>query len=179
MSRPRYTSPVTVTPHTVFILGLVLGNVFVVDCYRDDAVGYPHGGCQEMHVPWCQGLHYNETSFPNPLKHQTQEDAVLELIQFLPLFDIKCSRNIKLFVCSVYLPVCSGRYGAISPCRSLCEEARQGCEPLLNQYGFAWPEPFHCDRFPSTGICVSASSPLKKKKKRKNRKVNRRRKKLN
>ena len=45
------------------------------------------------------------------------------------------------------------------PCREECEYARAGCEPLLNQFGFEWPEHLNCQKFPSNGICIDFPDP--------------------
>ncbi|CAL1533838.1 unnamed protein product [Lymnaea stagnalis] len=158
MSRPELNSAVTVIPQTKFIFCIILSTLSVTNCTKNDIMDYTHAKCQKIHVSTCQGLPYNETSFPNSLDQQTQDEAALEMHQFLPLIKIKCSSNFNLFVCSVYLPVCNGSYGVIAPCRSLCQEARQGCERILKQFNFAWPDHFNCDKFPATGNCVSEHS---------------------
>ncbi|KAG7214241.1 hypothetical protein INR49_023229 [Caranx melampygus] len=33
------------------------------------------------------------------------------------------------------------------PCRTLCEQARSGCESLMNKFGFQWPESLSCEKF--------------------------------
>jgi len=33
-------------------------------------------------------------------------------------------------------------------------EARNGCELLMNRFGFQWPENLECSRFPEGGLCV-------------------------
>jgi len=63
----------------------------------------------------------------------------------------------------MYVPVCTVLDEAIPPCRSLCLEARNGCEVLMNRFGFQWPENLECSRFPESGLCVgenrSSSDP--------------------
>jgi len=54
----------------------------------------------------------------------------------------------------MYVPVCTVLEEAIPPCRSLCMEARNGCEVLMNRFGFQWPENLECSRFPESGLCV-------------------------
>ncbi|XP_042371866.1 frizzled-7-A-like, partial [Plectropomus leopardus] len=65
------------------------------------------------------------------------------------------------FLCSMYAPVCTVLEQAIPPCRSLCERARQGCEALMNKFGFQWPERLRCENFPVHGageICVGQNT---------------------
>ncbi|XP_070821650.1 uncharacterized protein [Chaetodon trifascialis] len=102
--------------------------------------------CQAITVPLCNNLPYTETVMPNILGHKTQEDAALEAHQFHPLVKVECSPQLKPFLCSVYTPECvSGR--PRPPCRTLCEQARSGCESLMKKFGFPWPEALRCEAF--------------------------------
>ena len=67
---------------------------------------------------------------------------------------VNCSPYLKFFLCTMYVPVCTVLDEAIPPCRSLCTEARNGCEVLMNRFGFQWPENLECSRFPESGLCV-------------------------
>ncbi|KFU84960.1 Frizzled-7, partial [Chaetura pelagica] len=99
-----------------------------------------HGFCQPISIPLCTDIAYNQTILPNLLGHTNQEDAGLEVHQFYPLVKVQCSAELKFFLCSMYAPVCTVLEQAIPPCRSLCERARQGCEALMNKFGFQWTE---------------------------------------
>lgn len=108
--------------------------------------------CEEITIPMCRGVGYNYTRMPNELNHESQEEAGLEVHQFWPLVEIKCSPDLKFFLCSLYTPICLKEYQKPLPaCRSVCERAREGCLPLMNQYGFQWPERMNCDNFPVMG----------------------------
>ena len=107
------------------------------------------GECEPVTISMCSLMPYNMTLFPNSLGHQTQQQADMEIRQFLPLVNVECSPHLRFFLCSVYAPVCTDA-GAIPPCRQLCEGARSGCEKLLERFGFQWPESLECDQFPST-----------------------------
>ncbi|XP_035529010.1 uncharacterized protein LOC118336459 [Morone saxatilis] len=110
--------------------------------------------CQTITVPLCNGLPYTETILPNILGHRTQEEAGTEVHQFSPLVKVQCSPHLKSFLCSVYTPKCvSGK--PRPPCRTLCEQARSGCESLMNKFGFMWPESLRCDAF-TTESCEQA-----------------------
>uniref|UniRef100_A0A8C5WBN8 Frizzled class receptor 7 n=1 Tax=Leptobrachium leishanense TaxID=445787 RepID=A0A8C5WBN8_9ANUR len=116
-----------------------------------------HGFCQPISIPLCTDIAYNQTIMPNLLGHTNQEDAGLEVHQFYPLVKVQCSAELRFFLCSMYAPVCTVLEQAIPPCRSLCERARQGCEALMNKFGFQWPERLRCENFPVHGggeICV-------------------------
>uniref|UniRef100_A0A8C6NT49 FZ domain-containing protein n=1 Tax=Nothobranchius furzeri TaxID=105023 RepID=A0A8C6NT49_NOTFU len=97
--------------------------------------------------------HY--TLLPNALGHNTQEEANRALSVFLPLVQYGCSPHLKLFLCSAYFPKCvSGK--AQPPCRTLCEQARSGCEQLMNRFGLNWPENLKCEAF-TTNSCEQVS----------------------
>lgn len=114
----------------------------------------PHDKCQVISIPLCKDLPYNWTIMPNLLNHQKQEDAGLEVHQFFPLVKVQCSPKLKFFLCTMYAPVCTVLEEAIPPCRSMCNEARNGCESLMNKFGFEWPDSLKCEKFPESGMCV-------------------------
>ena len=123
----------------------------------------PARRCQEITVPMCRGIGYNLTYMPNMFSHDTQEEAGLEVHQFWPLVEIQCSRDLRLFLCSMYAPICVPNYQKPLPaCKSLCQRVRRGCEPLMIQYGFAWPERMSCDGLPEYGdrqrLCMDFNS---------------------
>ncbi|KAG5683255.1 hypothetical protein PVAND_012547 [Polypedilum vanderplanki] len=122
-----------------------------------------HPRCEEINIPMCRGIGYNTTKFPNQLNHETQEEAGLEVHQFWPLVEIKCSPDLKFFLCSMYTPICIEDYMQPLPvCRSVCERAREGCEPIMEQYNFKWPETMNCDSLPVHGdkdvLCMEIPS---------------------
>lgn len=99
----------------------------------------------------CKNIGYNLTYTPNMFNHDKQEEAALEVHQFWPLVEIKCSPDLKVFLCLMYAPKCESHKVTTTefpPCRSLCERARKGCAHLMRQYGFSWPERFRCENFP-------------------------------
>lgn len=117
-----------------------------------------HGKCEPISIPLCKDIAYNQTIMPNLLQHQKQDDAGLEVHQFFPLVKVKCSPHLKFFLCTMYVPVCTVLEEAIPPCRSLCNQARNGCESLMNKFGFYWPESLQCDQFPPDGLCVGENN---------------------
>nr|XP_020463056.1 frizzled-2 [Monopterus albus] len=124
----------------------------------DNGIVVPeHGFCQPISIPLCTDIAYNQTIMPNLVGHYNQEDAGLEVHQFYPLVKVQCSPELKFFLCSMYAPVCTVLDTAIPPCRSICERAKQGCEALMNKFGFQWPDRLRCENFPVMGngqMCV-------------------------
>ena len=96
---------------------------------------------------------YTQTVLPNILGHRSQQQINHELLQhFHSLIKVNCSPALKPFLCSVYTPECvEGR--ARPPCRTLCEEARAGCEPLLKR-SMSWT--LSCDAY-DTASCEHVS----------------------
>ena len=109
---------------------------------------------------YCASLGYNRTA---RVSYQDQKDAALQFVQFVPLIQIGCSANSKVFFCSFYFPMCHPlrTNEGIPPCRSLCLDVKSGCEPLMNKFGFLWPDVMKCTSFPkfgSRGLCVAPNT---------------------
>ncbi|KAK4472448.1 hypothetical protein MN116_002578 [Schistosoma mekongi] len=105
--------------------------------------------CIPIEIPLCKNIGYNLTYMPNAFNHETQEEAGLEVHQFYPLVEINCSEDLRLFLCSMYTPICLPTWHyRLTACKSLCESARDGCMPVMRTYGFGWPERMNCDLLP-------------------------------
>uniref|UniRef100_A0A673KKD8 Secreted frizzled-related protein 5-like n=1 Tax=Sinocyclocheilus rhinocerous TaxID=307959 RepID=A0A673KKD8_9TELE len=94
----------------------------------------------------CQGLGYNSMRMPNLLGHESPAEAVQQSTSWLPLLARECHPHARIFLCSLFAPVCLERI--ISPCRSLCVSVRDSCAPIMNCYGYPWPRILQCDQFP-------------------------------
>lgn len=132
--------------------------VWICGCSQGFYVFQRHltpGMCQPITVHMCRDLPYNETFLPNPLGHTRQEDVDLEISSFYPLQRAECSPYLKDLLCSVYTPKCvSGR--PLPPCRTLCEQVRSTCEPMMIRFGFQWPSSLRCESF-GTESCKEVS----------------------
>ncbi|CAB3984767.1 uncharacterized protein LOC113826274 [Paramuricea clavata] len=126
--------------------------------------------CQTLTIEACKGLNYNRTLFPNFENHRTQRQADALVNHFKPLFKVKCSPDLKYFICTYYAPVCNPLGKLIKPCKSLCENARNDCRHVMSRFGYVWPSQLDCNKFPNPkdGICVgrnnSTTTPTRPKK---------------
>ncbi|XP_055594144.1 frizzled-like [Uranotaenia lowii] len=118
-----------------------------------------HNRCELITIPFCTDIQYNKTIMPNLIGHNKQEEAALEVHQFIPLVKIDCSPDLKFFLCTLYAPVCTILNHPIPPCRSLCESARV-CETIMRTFDFQWPENLECTKFPEEGkeLCVTPNN---------------------
>nr|UYR58212.1 sFRP3/4 precursor [Eupentacta fraudatrix] len=131
------------------------------------AVVLTEGGsmCEPIRLPMCSSLPYNKTRMPNLLDHSTQENALLAIEQFEELVGTNCSDVLVFFLCAMYAPICTYNFGpfgseTIPPCKSVCLQAKAGCEPVMNRYNIPWPKYLACRDLPvyDQGVCISPAA---------------------
>ena len=116
--------------------------------------------CVPITLDFCSGIGYNETivmssTVPNDLtKKNSQEESYLELKGYEPLIEkTQCSKNLRLLLCSVYLPFCHANHEkGIVACRPMCEEVKSKCEKHLEAYNYKWPDVLNCDKFSEANV---------------------------
>ncbi|KAI5615421.1 secreted frizzled-related protein 3 precursor, partial [Silurus asotus] len=123
------------------------------------------GSCEMVRIPLCQPMPWNMTKMPNHLHHSTQANAVLAIEQYEALLEIGCSPDLLFYLCAMYAPICtiSFQRDPIKPCKSVCERAKTGCEPVLKKYNHSWPESLACDELPvyDRAVCISPEAIVK------------------
>ncbi|KAJ7400716.1 hypothetical protein BTVI_102895 [Pitangus sulphuratus] len=99
----------------------------------------------------CQMLPYNYTTVTSGLSIVKS----IEMEKFLKFFSylsrLSCYQHIMLFGCNLALPECisdGDDSQGLLPCRTFCEAAKEGCEPVLALCG--GEESFLC----ASGICI-------------------------
>ncbi|XP_078254730.1 secreted frizzled-related protein 4-like isoform X1 [Rhinoraja longicauda] len=115
--------------------------------------------CEPIKIPMCKAMPWNITRMPNHLHHNTQENAILAVEQYEELVDTSCSPLLRFFICAMYAPICTFEFlhDPIKPCKSVCQRARNGCEPILKRYNHSWPEILACNDLPvyDRGVCIA------------------------
>lgn len=105
----------------------------------------------------CHNVGYDKMLLPNLLEHETMVEVKQQASSWVPLVHKHCHPDTQVFLCSLFAPVCLDRH--IYPCRWLCEAVRDGCSPIMEAFGFPWPEMLTCDKFPQGDMCIAMTQP--------------------
>ncbi|KAE8619060.1 hypothetical protein XENTR_v10009587 [Xenopus tropicalis] len=106
----------------------------------------------------CHGVGYNKMVLPNLLDHETMAEVKYQASSWVPLLSKKCHPGTQVFLCSLFAPVCLDR--PVYPCRRLCESVRDACEPVMQYFGFHWPEMLRCEQYPTEeDVCIAVHLP--------------------
>ncbi|MEQ2177585.1 hypothetical protein GOODEAATRI_005077, partial [Goodea atripinnis] len=97
----------------------------------------------------CHNIGYDTMRIPNLLGHDSPAEAVQQSASWLPLLARECHPDARIFLCSLFAPICLDR--------SLCESVRESCAPIMSCYGYPWPEILRCDQYPADHlVCISS-----------------------
>ncbi|OQV18853.1 putative Secreted frizzled-related protein 5 [Hypsibius exemplaris] len=71
------------------------------------AVGSPQK-CVDIpqNMSLCQGIGYTQMLIPNLMDHETVREANEQSQTWMPLANIKCHQHTRLFLCSLFAPIC-------------------------------------------------------------------------
>lgn len=134
--------------------------------YQSDLGPYPGGRFytkphQCVAIPadlrLCHSVGYDKMVLPNLLDHETMAEVKHQASSWVPLLNKNCHMGTQVFLCSLFAPVCLDR--PVYPCRWLCEAVRDSCEPVMQFFGFFWPEMLKCDQFPQDDVCIAMTAP--------------------
>lgn len=118
---------------------------------------YDDWKCVPVTLDICKDVQYNETinmgfNLPNPFTQKmSQSGSKADVDYFKPLLQAKkeCSANLRLLLCSVYIPFCSPKVRRpITSCRPLCERVKNECARAMRTQGLKWPIHLSCDQLP-------------------------------
>lgn len=122
---------------------------------------HQHHKCDRITVALCQDTPYNYTRMPNMLGHFNQDMVSIAVQEYKPLIEVQCSEHLKFFLCSIFTPMCTDTVDVtVTSCRSVCEEVKRSCLPLLKNFGFSWPDMLNCSQFPTKGSGAICMDPL-------------------
>lgn len=122
----------------------------------------PFNKCTPLELKACNQLGYNQTKYSPQLYLSSRKSEVIQYFELLRL--TKCSDELLFFICMTYQPICFENYDQIiPPCRTVCENVRDGCLKTITTYGFRWPEELNCEKLPDhqTGVCIKPSAIIK------------------
>ncbi|XP_028597348.2 secreted frizzled-related protein 1 [Podarcis muralis] len=146
--------------------GLAKGNEYDYVSFQSDISAYQSGRFytkppQCVAIPadlrLCHSVGYDKMVLPNLLDHETMAEVKQQASSWVPLLNKNCHMGTQVFLCSLFAPVCLDR--PIYPCRWLCEAVRDSCEPVMQFFGFYWPEMLKCDQFPQDDVCIAMTAP--------------------
>lgn len=101
----------------------------------------------------CHDIGYPKMFMPNNLEHESLLEVSQQSASWNPLVRSKCHPDVRMFLCSLFAPVCLDE--PIYPCESLCLNVKKACEPKMLAYGYSWPEMFECSKFPKgEELCI-------------------------
>lgn len=85
----------------------------LVVLWGDSGAGAPWGPSRCMPIPQamalCHDIGYTEMRLPNLLGHDTAAEALQQSVSWLPLLARECHPDARLFLCSLFAPVCLDR----------------------------------------------------------------------
>lgn len=144
-------------------LMMIIGLFYLLTIVHAFSANVGGKNCERIQVPLCSDTPYNFTRMPNILGHADQQNAAVTIDEYKALVDAQCSSNLKFFLCSMFTPMCTDAVDvAITSCRSVCEEVKKNCLPLLTNFGLPWPETLNCTQFPVKGqgtLCMDPYPP--------------------
>ncbi|KAB5543731.1 hypothetical protein PHYPO_G00082970 [Pangasianodon hypophthalmus] len=111
----------------------------------------------------CHGIGYTRMLLPNLLEHESMAEVKQQASSWVPLVHRRCHADTQVFLCSLFAPVCLEK--KVGPCRLLCESVRDACSPIMEAFGFGWPEMLNCSRFPleEKDLCITKNHTEKSK----------------
>uniref|UniRef100_A0A8C8WKF8 Carboxypeptidase Z n=1 Tax=Panthera leo TaxID=9689 RepID=A0A8C8WKF8_PANLE len=110
-----------------------------------------HPTCVDPQLRTCSDVAYNHTAFPTLLGLRSREavEASSEYILLSVLHHLlegQCNPDLRLLGCAVLAPRC-GDGRVHRPCRHVCEDLREACQPAFDAIDMAWPYFLDCGSY--------------------------------
>uniref|UniRef100_A0A667GBL3 Carboxypeptidase Z n=1 Tax=Lynx canadensis TaxID=61383 RepID=A0A667GBL3_LYNCA len=107
--------------------------------------------CVDPQLRTCSDVAYNHTAFPTLLGLRSRE-AVESSSEYIllsvlhHLLEGQCNPDLRLLGCAVLAPRC-GDGRVHRPCRHVCEDLREACQPAFDAIDMAWPYFLDCGSY--------------------------------
>ncbi|XP_045330653.1 carboxypeptidase Z isoform X1 [Leopardus geoffroyi] len=129
--------------------GCPLGRGRAGECHGPSAAD--SATCVDPQLRTCSDVAYNHTAFPTLLGLRSRE-AVESSSEYIllsvlhHLLEGQCNPDLRLLGCAVLAPRCGG--GRVHrPCRHVCEDLREACQPAFDAIDMAWPYFLDCGSY--------------------------------
>ncbi|XP_044912618.1 carboxypeptidase Z isoform X2 [Felis catus] len=129
--------------------GCPLGRGRAGECHGPSATD--SATCVDPQLRTCSDVAYNHTAFPTLLGLRSRE-AVESSSEYIllsvlhHLLEGQCNPDLRLLGCAVLAPRCGG--GRVHrPCRHVCEDLREACQPAFDAIDMAWPYFLDCGSY--------------------------------
>ncbi|CAL1530030.1 unnamed protein product [Lymnaea stagnalis] len=131
-----------------------LPNKRCVKPVKDEPCSQEYPSCESNSViTTCANLTFTWGTLPNMFGQCRAKDINIEVSHFDALVATNCHLNLKFFLCGVYSPFCvRAETPFMFPCKEICNEIRQACEPHYRRiyHRLPWPNKLQCHRYPSS-----------------------------
>ncbi|XP_049486182.1 carboxypeptidase Z isoform X2 [Panthera uncia] len=129
--------------------GCPLGRGRAGECHGPSAAD--SATCVDPQLRTCSDVAYNHTAFPTLLGLRSRE-AVESSSEYIllsvlhHLLEGQCNPDLRLLGCAVLAPRC-GDGRVHRPCRHVCEDLREACQPAFDAIDMAWPYFLDCGSY--------------------------------
>ncbi|XP_067660603.1 secreted frizzled-related protein 1-like [Haliotis asinina] len=125
---------------------------------------YAEDGCgPNEYAMFCLQSGYDLT-VAQPLNEYVSNIRTKEMYDFLTRS--KCHKHVEPFVCAALFPKCSeSPFALMFPCKGLCEEVQERCNPVLQRYQISWPQELNCSQFRDRD-CLNPETSAKEQRER-------------
>ncbi|KAK2708270.1 atrial natriuretic peptide-converting enzyme-like [Artemia franciscana] len=134
--------------------------------------------CVPLSAPFCKGLGYNFTSYPNVIRHRSPREVEKVLESATLLVNSRCSSQVRDMLCYMLQPPCDQKMKkAKKLCKKTCLKITEECSAealnnpsrrthlpttelyrINNEVSLAVKELLQCELLPKDGACLDTSA---------------------